>query len=495
METKEKTKVKKSKKVTKKNKITREQLAVEMNEASYKDNLFIQVCLKNLKYFLSIWFIIPFKIIEISKNLENDLFKKFDNFIPFVSKRIHWNGNIFLKINFKNINEKNFHNIWNITIYNWFLELSKIEEIIVEDENDYNSLIDNSNFSNLYLPREIIKFEKIELDTISFNNSENNIENLEIEKIRDDYNNKNSYLWWVQTLKLLFNDRIYNNFIFNKENEDLKYLNSYLNWYENFSLLNIYIFNFIKENKNNFNTGKELLEKLKLKIKDYISELKNNNKLTEEELNELRWIYRWFENFIKKEITLNGFLDIIDEEKFLGLKIFLILNKYPNIEDLKIFYINWLKLFHNEWIKTLCSFIYWEIFTYTPLYTHFKDENKEIRLKFNIFSEFEKDIYENTLSKNKINDNYYCRINGEDYIITHNELYWDKKENIFSENILTIDKNKTNEELWINKLSSDLDDKNFQINKLSSDLDDKNFQINNLIEKLNKIKEIIKIWG
>ncbi len=453
---------------------------------------YIQISERNFKYFFTKWYIFPLNLVENNDNLWNDLFKNYLNYIPLVTKNISWvNDDIFLEVN--NINDFEYLDLENwILLYNSILPLSKIKNIYISNKEIYDSVL-NSNYSSLYIPKNIIIHKKIDLEIIPNISFKDNIENDKILELWKELFDNNILLWWKQLLKLVNND-IYNDFIFFNETKELEFIYNYYDSNIKDDNYNDYILiSFIKEN---------IRKKISLEWKDSLNNFYDfftntikkfiENWMLDKDSNEiqiLREKSKNIKNTIDKKITIKQLLDTLNEEKDYWIIIYLLLNKYWKIEELASFIELWINTFNDIRLKILLSFIYWEIVWYSSLYVEKNIEWKNIKFKLDITDEFDIDIYENKVDKDKIK--YISKIvkQKDIFIFIKNLIYWNSWKIIWQEFIENIDKKNIE---WYFDLENDVNNLKNEILELNNEISIKDKEILKINEYkflLNEIKK------
>ncbi len=462
---------------------------------------YIQISQWNLLYFLTKWFIYPVNINENKNWLEeNDLFYLFKNYIPFVSKKIICNWVNIDNIIFLEVDElKDIIDLKNdIWLYNWIIPFSKVSSIYIENKAVYESII-TSNYNNIFIPKNKIKIQKINLENKEISNTQlEDKENDNIERLKDIYNNKNKQLWWNQMIKFIDEDiwKLFNTKNTNKSQEMLFFLNNYLEKKD--KDINDKILLFINDliNKRIKFEGKENLKNLWNKIKTIVKEL--NIPSDDQKISEF---LKNLKSYI--DTTSPSISDIINIEKDwdnYGILLFLILYKYWN-EKLENFDKYWLSLIKDKKIKILLSYLYWEYNWYNSLYSELK-LNDDITNK--LIHEWNKIDYKELVDivndENKIKIKKLKTIRDSNIVWAYEEFFIDKNnidwytdlENKLNDEIEAKDELQTklnNETKAKDELQTKLDEEKESRKTLEKELQNIKNQLSTKENELNKEKQ------
>lgn len=449
--------------------------------------MYIQISQWNLLYFLTKWFIYPVNINENKHWLEeNDLFYLFKNYIPFVSKKIICNWVNIDNIIFLEVDElKDIIDLKNdIWLYNWIIPFSKVSSIYIENKAIYESII-TSNYNSIFIPKNIIKVQKIDLeDKELFDNKLEDIENENIEKLKNDYNNRNKKLWWNQMIKFIDENiwKLFNTKNTSKSKEILFYLNNYLEKRDkdiNDKIL-LFINSLIYKGKNF--EDKENLKGLWNEIKKTVKELNipSDDKNISDFLKNLKSHIDTTSPSISDIITIEQNLDNY------AILLFLILYKYWN-EKLEIFDKYWLSLIKDKKIKILLSYLYWEYNGYNSLYSQSK-LNDDVTNK--LIHEWNKIDYKELVDKEIIDENK-IKIKREK-TVKDSKIIWDYEEFFVDKNNIewyTDLENKLNYETKAkSELQIQLNNETKAKDKLQTKLDNETENRENLEKELENIK-------
>ncbi len=449
--------------------------------------MYIQISQWNLLYFLTKWFIYPVNINENKHWLEeNDLFYLFKNYIPFVSKKIICNWVNIDNIIFLEVDElKDIIDLKNdIWLYNWIIPFSKVSSIYIENKAIYESII-TSNYNSIFIPKNIIKVQKIDLeDKELFDNKLEDIENENIEKLKNDYNNRNKKLWWNQMIKFIDENiwKLFNTKNTSKSKEILFYLNNYLEKRDkdiNDKIL-LFINSLIYKGKNF--EDKENLKGLWNEIKKTVKELNipSDDKNISDFLKNLKSHIDTTSPSISDIITIEQNLDNY------AILLFLILYKYWN-EKLEIFDKYWLSLIKDKKIKILLSYLYWEYNGYNSLYSESK-LNDDVTNK--LIHEWNKIDYKELVDKEIIDENK-IKIKREK-TVKDSKIIWDYEEFFVDKNNIewyTDLENKLNYETKAkSELQIQLNNETKAKDKLQTKLDNETENRENLEKELENIK-------
>ncbi|MDP2090359.1 MAG: hypothetical protein Q8K30_02070 [Candidatus Gracilibacteria bacterium] len=476
---------------------------IEMSELKNNEKFkkYIQISERNFKYFFTKGFIFPLRLVENIEGLGDDIFKFYLDYIPIVLKNIEGiNNDIFIELK-EDLEEKYFEFKEGILLYNGLITLSKIKFIYISDKEIYESVI-NSNFSTLYIPKDIIYNKKIDLENTHISKGEY-IKNDKLALIEDDFHKRNIELGGKQMLKLI-DINLYNDFIFSKDVEELNLLYNYEDEVKNEKNYNDYLLiDFIKKNirdKISFD-GKESLNSFYDFFGKTIKNLIDQGILdvNSEGIEKLRFKAKKIKDTIDKRITIKELLNELNETEDYGIIIYLLLNKYGKIEELASFIelgINFLK---DIKIKLLLSYLYGEIVGYNSLFVEKEIGGRNIKFKLDITDELDNDIYENKADKDKIIklpkiiklDEYFQFVNnllyGNSNSIIGNEVIvpYIKKNNIQGYGDL---------ENEVNNLKNEIIELNKLFNLKNNELEEKNNlikELKNNSKKLEQIKTII----
>jgi len=455
---------------------------------------YIEISEVNFKYFFTKGFIFPRNILSKNDFFEKDLFTIVNNFIPVIDKNISNNKkNILLEINC----DLDFVNIWTgIYGLNCILPLSSIKKIYIWDKDVFESLINSDWFSNLPIPKKIIENKEIKLTKSKLIISKiEDLENDNLVKLKEEYLLQNTLLWGQQMLKVI-PDNIYNNFIFKNENSDLDLLYNYLD--DNLLVTNyndFILIDFIKNRIIEWKTFewkeplKELYDFVWKTLKRFIESWilkKDETKVWELRLKvwKIKESYEEWSGIVK-------LLPFFSEDEDYWILFFLILSKYWKIEEFESFKKLWLDKIINNNKKVLLCYLYWEIIWYERLYVKLENVN----YKLDITDEYDIDIYEWNVSKDKIKisedfdngvkikiNNVYWKSNR----IINNDIFFIKKSNIdWYVDMETDIKQFKSEISWINSKYNKLEENNKILKKES---ECKITELNNNLK--SKIKDI-----
>jgi len=460
---------------------------------------YIEISEVNFKYFFTKGFIFPRNILTKNDFFEKDLFTIINNYIPVIDKNISNNKkNILLEIKY----DLEFTDIWNWLYWlNCILPLSSIKKIYIWDKEVYESLINSDSFSNLPIPKKIIENKEIKLTKSKLTISKiEDLKNDNLIKLKEEYLLQNTILWGQQMLKIISNN-IYNDFIFKNENNNLDLLYNYLDDnIENTNYNDFILIDFIKNRIIEWKTFewketlKELYDFVWKTLKRFVESwiLKKD----EAKIGELRLKVWKIKESYEEWLGIVKLLSFFNEEEDYGILFFLILSKYWKIEEFESFKELGLDKIMNNNKKILLWYLYWEIVWYERLYV----ELDNVNYKLDITDEYDIDIYEWNVSKDKIKI-------SEDFDdgvkIKINNVYW-KSNRVINNNIFSIKKSNIDwfigmeskiklletEITWINSNCNKLEENNKILKKEN---EYKIIELNNTLEL--KIKDITVIEG
>lgn len=454
---------------------------------------YLQISQGNLKYFLAKGFIFPLSISKNINNLYDDLLKLINNYVPIVSKVVfNYENNIFIEIDI-NDDDKLLEVGNGLFLYNWILPLSKIKKIYIQSKEVYESLINNT-FDNLCIPKTIIFNNNINLEKSNILNiGEINIEkNTNIIKLKQELFENNINLGWQQLLKLV-DQKLYNDFVFKNNSDDLSFLYNYneeiidLDNYNDHVLLflikkNILNEKFFEWNKslNEFYTF--YTETIKKFIDDWvITDEKITEKLRKKALN--------IKRTIDKKMNIKELLSSLDEEEDYWIIIFLLINKYWNIENFASFIELWINKIQSTKIKVLLSYIYWQIVWYSSLYVEKELFWKNIIFKLDINDEFDIDIYENKVELNKCREVPKLIKNLRGFQYVREIRYWDSDKVIWIKYFDIIEKGNIEWGMEIEKENNALKNEIIKLNSEIIKLNKDNYNYKNFVNSIEKAKK------